>query len=70
MSYTLQQFDYCQYFSTTNRYPSKPIKVNSTTIPNPNCLLATLMSVDEGEGRDSELQSNVQDYSGIDEVSR
>ncbi len=41
--------------------PLKPTKVNSTTIPNPNRLSATLMSVDEGEGRDSELRSNEQD---------
>ena len=34
--------------------PSKPTKVNSITIPNPNRLSATLMSVDEGEG--SELR--------------
>ena len=34
--------------------PSKPTKVNPTTIPNPNRLSATLMSVDEGEG--SELR--------------
>ena len=41
--------------------PSNPTKVNSTTIPNPNRLSAMLMSVDEGEGRDSELRSNEQD---------
>ena len=34
--------------------PSKPTKVNPTTIPNLNRLSATLMSVDEGEG--SELR--------------
>ena len=34
--------------------PSKPTKVNSTTIPNLNRLSATLMSFDEGEG--SELR--------------
>ena len=43
-----------QYFSTTNPSPSKPTKVNLATIPNPNRLSATLMSVDEGEG--SELR--------------
>ena len=44
---------------------SKPTKVNLTTIPNPNRLLAALIIVDEGEGRDSELRSNEQDYSGF-----
>ncbi len=42
-----------QYFRTTNAL-SNLIKVNLTTIPNPNRLSATLMSVDEGEG--SELR--------------
>jgi len=42
--------DDCQYFSTTTPSPSKSTKVNPTTIPNPNRLSATLMSVDEGEG--------------------
>ena len=52
----------CQYLSTTNP-PLKANHVNSTTIPNPNRMLAVLIIVDEGEGRDSELQSNEQDYS-------
>lgn len=43
-------FNDCQYLSTTNHSQSKPTKANSTTIPNPNRLSATLMSVDEGEG--------------------
>lgn len=30
--------------------PSKPTKVNPTTIPNPNSLSTMLMSVDEGAG--------------------
>ena len=48
-------FNDCQYLSTTNSPPvlpppSKPTKVNSTTISNPNRLSVTLMSVDEGVG--------------------
>ena len=41
------------YLSTTNLSPSKPTKVNSTAIPNPNRLSATLMSVDKGEGKET-----------------
>ena len=56
----------CQYFSTTNHSQSKPTKVDPTTIPNPNRLLAVLIIVDECEGGGySELRSNKQDYSGF-----